>query len=209
MATLDVLTAAEALSAVNGRSSDATELAYYTEAVSLALDYWCGPVVQRTITSETLDGDGTRMLRLTTWPILSVTSVTEYGTALTEETDATSPPSDGFRLTTYSQNPSLYGPEVIRRSGGGDSTWYKGRGTIVVTYEAGRYATTAAVSERFKAAARITLANLWRSQQLSTHQMDEYDVPAASFPKFGLPNAAKHLLIGELHLDPSKMVTFA
>ena len=206
MATLDVLTAAEALAAVNGVSAtDAAELATYTTALSLALDGWCGPIVERTITGERVNGGHTDMY-LRHWPISAVASISDYGTACTEETDATAPPAEGYILTPHGTQAGLYGPEIVRRSEGIDYVWYRGRGTVVVTYTAGRFASTATVDERFKAAARIMLQNAWRSEQHSVSQFDEYTVPHQSFPKFAFPNAARHLLSGEIQNDPERSV---
>lgn len=207
--TRDLLTLAEGRDAVNARSSaDDSKLAGYITGVSYALDHWCGPVIQRTLTDERYDG-GSGSILLRYYPITSVSSLTDYSTALTEETDPTSPPAAGYLLSPYSADPGLYGNEVRRRSGGADSTFYAQRGAVLVTYVAGRFAATANVDWRWKEAARICLQNMWRSQQHSIGGVDEYDLPHQSFARFGLPNAARHLIAGELQIDPEKPVVVA
>jgi hypothetical protein len=181
--TLDVVTLAEAKADL-GDLGDAL-LAEYITRVSRLLDKVCGPIVQRTVTNEYHDGGDTSVL-LSEWPVVSVTTATEYqGTTavtLTEEAVTTSPGS-GF-LVDFAKG------RVHRRSGKRDWTFYPGRRNIVVTYVAGRYADTASVDDRFKAAAIITLRNLWsREQGMGTVTFGPDGQPITG-ALFALPNAA-------------------
>lgn len=166
MATNDVLTLAEAKTAINqsGSTSD-TEIGLWVTAVSVRLDDLCGAVVIRTVTLETHDGGG-RFVRLREAPCAkssatTITTVTEYdqttSQALTEETNSTKP-ADGF---IFDQTLGL----LRRRSSGFDARFPDGRGNVVVTYEAGRYANTAAVDGRFKVTAGAIMRRLWQREQ--------------------------------------------
>jgi len=185
--TLDVVTLAE-FEADAGIDADDTLAAAYITSVSRLLDKVCGPIVVRTVTGEVHDGgDGTHeVVQLDEWPVDSVTTVTEYqgNTAVTVTEEAvTTSPSPGF-LCDFSTG-ALY-----RRAGKVDWCWYRGRRNIVVTYEAGRYADTASVDERFKRACLITLRNLWQKEQgmgTVTFGPDGQPVVGATF---ALPNAA-------------------
>lgn len=167
--TLDVLTLSEGHKAIN--LSDATtehdaELASFITAVSRILDKECGPVVQRTVTDELLDG-GRREVNLRLWPVSSITSVTEYSSgtsvALTAET-VTSLPSSGYATDSYGSEPALLSGRLIRRSNGSDTPFPAGRRNVKVTYVAGRYATTATVDARFKTCAASILRRLWKRE---------------------------------------------
>jgi len=131
------------------------------------------------------------------WPVDSVTTVTEYqgSTAVTVTEEAvTTSPSPGF-LCDFSTG-ALY-----RRAGKLDYCWYRGRRNIVVTYEAGRYADTASVDERFKRAALITLRNLWQKEQgmgTVTFGPDGQPIVGATF---ALPNAAAAFIREDLRVS--------
>ena len=199
---LDVLTLAEAKEAVNltGTIKGEAELIRWTTAVSLRLDELVGPVVRRSVTDE-LDG-GDRQAYLSTYPVHEVASVTEYDrsgvdTALTQETNAAKP-DDGWRLPRYSVNSTLYGNELQRRAAGHSTDFAEGEGNVVVTYTAGRFESTADVDQRFKEAAGLMLRSVWRSEQESTGQVGEFDVPMLSFPKVVVPKAVRDMFPGEL-----------
>ena len=206
MATLDVLSLAEAKAAIGqDTTSDDATLPPVITAVSLALDEGAGPIVVRTLTDEVYDG-GQTDIQLAQWPVTSITSVTEYdGTTaqvLTAETNA-SKPVYGYRTEPYRGQPTgLLGPTVIRRGSGADARFPADRSNVVVTYVAGRFATTSAVSELFKEAARITLMHWWRTREQGTFEVvldggDGFEVPRSNFPRWAVPNAAKELLGSE------------
>jgi hypothetical protein len=180
---LDVLTLREAQQSLDrARDDQSTLLESLITSVSRKIDSFVGPVVQRTVTAEKHSG-GCSFVLLHRRPALTITTVVENGTTLTSG-DYDLEPDTGQLFRTTSAD-------------GHVSVWAGGRRRVVVTYEAGRYATTNVVDDVFKDAARITLANLWRMHQDGTIQVDEFDVPRNPFPSFGLPNAAKDLLAGE------------
>lgn len=188
--TLDVLTLAEAKSALNITNSDQdTEVAIYITAVSRRLDDLCGAIVKRTITDEEYPG-GLPQIALRHAPAsdtatTTVSAVTEYsaGTAqaLTAETLTAS--------TSYDYAIDASTGILTRRSTWTDSTF--GNQRVKVTYAAGRYATTAAVDPKFKLAASIMLIHLWRSGQGFGSTLD---IPQG----FAVPNAVIELLSDEL-----------
>lgn len=169
--TLDLLTLVEGYRAINdevsataatgGVDRDA-ELAQWITAVSRRIDDRCGPVVQRTVTDEAHDG-GRHAIWLANAPIASITSLVEYdgttATTLTAETNAAKP-DDGYLLDGFGR----YDRQVRRRSGNSDANFPAGRRNVVATYSAGRYASTAAVDEKFKLAAGSILRRLWHRE---------------------------------------------
>lgn len=160
MAATDVLTETEARAAVNADEGSA-ELAVLVSAVSGQLDELCGPIVQRTVTGEAHDGGA--LVRLKHAPVASVTSVVEYdGTVATTVTAET----NTAKATANYVFDSRTG-QVRRRSNGWDYAFPAGRGNVVVTYVAGRAATTAAVDAKFKQAASMMLRNLWVAERAS------------------------------------------
>lgn len=189
MATLDLLSSTEAKAALNVTvSTHDTEIAAYVTAVSLQLDNLCGPVVTRTITSESHDG-GWPQVFLRKRPVSSVTAVSEYSGATETALTAESPGTSG----TYLVDGSI----VRRRSGFGLACFADGRKNVLVTYTAGRYASTGAVEEHFKGAARLALTNLWRREQgVGTETFGA--VATQLVPGFALPNAVLDLLADEV-----------
>lgn len=161
MSTTDVLTEAEARRVVNVDEGSPV-LTQLVTAVSQQLDQMCGPIVQRTITSESHDGGG-RAVSLKYRPVASVTEVTEYdgtvSTALTAETNSAKATANYFV--------DLTAGVVMRRSNGWDDWFPVGRGNVVVTYVAGRAATTGAVDAKFKQAAGMMLRNVWTGEVAS------------------------------------------
>lgn len=215
---VDILTLAEGKQTLRVNDSDTTNgnlLVAAITAVSQTLDDVCGPIITRTVTGERHDGGGCT-IRVRHWPVLSVTSVTEYvgttGTALTEETIGTQPAS-GYLLDPYSGlagSTTAYAPTITRRSGGWDYPFAVGSKNVAVTYAAGRFttnnvATNGGVTEQFKHAARITLENWWQQFREGVGSVGEFDVPITSFPRFAIPSAARQALGGETHDDPVRL----
>ena len=164
MATNDLLTIAEARTAVNVPSAAMdTELQLYLTGISDRIDALCGPVVARTVTAERHDG-GTGHVLPRVVPVYSVTTVTEYedGVAqvLTAET-ITSRPADAYMLDTTLK----FRPLIRRRESGTDTTYPADRLNVSLTYSAGRVADTASVDERFKVTAAAILRRLWKREQ--------------------------------------------
>lgn len=165
-------------------------------ALSIKLDELVGPIIQRTAT-ERHDG-GHQWIRLRHRPLSAITSVTEYSsgvaTVLTAEDLATAGDYQAER-----DNEGLLTGYLFRRSGFGDTLWAAGRQNIAVVATAGRYADTAAAAgSRFAEAARLTLKALWRAEMNGTQNLDEFDVPTASFPTSMIPQVARDLLVDQM-----------
>lgn len=144
MAATDVLTMGEAIRAlpgITGPTKDA-DIEVFVGAVSEALDDLCGPIVQRPVT-ETHAG-GTSTLILDAEPVGDLTSITERYGLTTSTVD----------LTTL-----VVSGRIVDRPYG---TFAAGDRSISVTYTAGRFASTAEVTSRFKLAARLYLQAIWR-----------------------------------------------
>jgi hypothetical protein len=196
VASTDLLTLSEAKAALNvdsdalGSTQD-VELAAYVAAVSARLDELLGPVVTRT---ETVRLDGGACFVQLRAPVASVTSVVEYdqgeATALDEET-LTELPDDGWLLEEDTG-------VLWRRKSGRDAAFPAGRRNVAVTYTAGRAAQTA-VPPRFKVAAALCLAHLWRREQgMGSVTYGEAAVVASPVPAWAVPRAVLELLADEL-----------
>jgi len=176
--TLDVVSLTEARTALDVSSGDTENIEMLITAVSRQLDTRCGPIVGRQVT-ETVDG-GRHLIHLRHTPILagSTASVVEYDgtnpTTLTADTN-TVHNSTGF-LIDYPTG------RLLRRSGGGYARFPWGTQNIVLTYTAGRYATTAAVDAKFKQAALLLIRNLYTSLHASGSEM----YPMLDTPDLGL-----------------------
>ena len=184
MAATDILTLEEARASINAPDQAYDEqLAVMNTAVSQRLITIVGDIVNTTYTEDYDPVGCTFTLRHT--PVSSFTSVTEYvngtGTALTAETITT---AGGY---LWKQPEGL----LIRRQSFFDYPW---QGRVRVVYVAGRAASTAAVPERFRQAAAIILAHIWRSEQGSGNQtFGAAEVPAFG-PTFAIPNRALELI---------------
>jgi hypothetical protein len=195
--TLDVITLAEAKSAINIASSDTsqdTELAGYVTAVSRRLDTLCGPVVKRTISGEQHMVSRDLYIDVRYRPIYSVAAVYEFstdGTALPLNNETTTvKPEDGFLIDPNTRE--RY--RIFRRSSGlmYPFPYY---GIVEVSYDAGRYADTASVDPVFKQGAAIMLAQLWRREQgIGTANFGLSDQAGTTIPTFAVPRAVLELL---------------
>lgn len=190
---LDVITlqAAKDELRVTGSSND-LDLEVYITAISRGLDDLCGPIVQREVV-ETVTPPRRGGIVLTQWPVASVTEVVEWSggvdTALTAENPASPSSYDYF----------LDGSVLYRRSGAWDASWAPGRGTVTVTYQAGRFPDTESVDGKFQLAARILVRHFWRYQQTTGSQVFARppEDAMASFPSFFMPYAVEQLLADE------------
>ena len=117
---------------------------------------------------------------------------------LTRETNVLKPDS-AYLAEAYGPNPALFSGRLRRRGGGSDTPFSAGQGNVEITYVAGRFDNTAAVDERFKAAAKLTLSYLWASQRPSLAQVGDFEVPTQNWPKFDVPNAVRMMLSDEWH----------
>jgi hypothetical protein len=179
-ATEDILTLAEGRSALRQGTSTAndTDIALLITASSVAIDRGIGPVVIRTITSDSYDGEERRrqsMIQLRYWPVVTMTTVVE----------------DGTTLAAGDYHVDKEKGQVWRRSGDDDYWWEDGRDNLVFTYTAGRYAATANVDPWYKHGCRLLLRHQWRSEQWNTQGIGatDYEVPQVAFPSFSIPKA--------------------
>jgi hypothetical protein len=193
--SLDVLTFDEALNAitVSGTATsnvNTDSVGSMITAVSREMDRLCGPIVQRELTDR-LDGGKIDVMTFRR-PIATVVSCTEYyvNTAyvLTEE-------MPGSATTRQYRLEKRHG-RLFRRESTYDTFWAPGRGNVVVDYIAGRFVSTAAVDPQFKQAGKLAVANLWRRE----FGMRGPDAAAAG-ATFGLPDAARDLLRGEMLME--------
>ena len=195
--TLDLITLSESMDAI-GRagdtlsSDDTTRLEAFTTAVSRHLDWLCGPVVARTITSESHDGGG-YLIALDYSPVSNVDALTVYAnttaTSLTSESNTTKSASD-FLL-----EPST--GIVYRRGSNVDRQWEPGRRNVIVTYQAGRYATTATVDRRFKESAKIIVRHLFALEHGSGGELFAEGLPSG----FAVPARALELVAQDRRLN--------
>ena len=186
MALLDVFTLEQAKKGLNVTVpvTQDPDIQGFVTAISQRFDDpdICGPVVQRTITAEITSG-GRAWVRLKHRPIVSVASVTIGGTV----------------TTAYVLDPD----EGLLWS---DAGFTRGRRNISVTYTAGRFATTAEVTERFIHAAQITFAHLWTAERgagssvfgnMDQDYQPRYGMLATGVPSFAIPKAAREILGSE------------
>lgn len=191
--TYDLLTLAEGKAALNIESAVTTfdtELATYITALSQRIDDMVGPVVKRSISAEQHDsGHGVIWPRYS--PVATVGTVLEYvsGVATTLTAESLTVAGDYVLLDGGNHNSRL-----ARRSSFSDSLWTSS-GPIVITYVAGRYDSTAAVSAKFKQAAAKALAWLWRGDQgAGTSTFGAAEETSLFGLGFALPNAVVEML---------------
>lgn len=203
MAANDLLTIDEARRAGPGEGIVAhdEDLQIIVTGISTRIDKLCGPVVHREIVDERHDGGDVRIW-LDHPPAHAVTSVTEWAggvaTVLDPESDATRP-VDGF-LLDHTHLMSY----VWRRRSGADARFAAGRRNVVVTYTAGRFATTATVDERFKMAAQSIIRRVWKRESEAWAQTPDFfssvDDPAGQDRFRGFFRAVKPM-VDELLAD--------
>ncbi len=187
-----VLSLDEARTAVLNTSSQDKDdqLAPLVDAVSVRLDELCGPIVIRTVTDELHAGCRPSF---TTYkrPIDTITSIIEAWGAttytLTAETWGTAP-TYGYRFDPATQ--------IISRRDGGYTTQFANE--IKITYEAGRAADTAAAPSKFKEAAKIILAHIWRNEHGSGNPTFGGDSEVSFGTSFSIPKRALEILGNDL-----------
>ena len=174
-----------------------SELALYISAASQRLDQLAGAAVIRTITGEihNITRPGTTAVLLNYRPVVSASSVVVYNqtTAQTLALETNSAKTANDYLLDPAEG------RLRRRSSGYDTAFPTGRGNVIVTYTAGRFASTAAVAERFKLAASIYLAHLWKREQgAGTVTFGGLEPDVNAIPTFGIPNVVRDLLLDEI-----------
>jgi hypothetical protein len=194
--TLDVLSMAEALQALSlsdNSTSFTEQLQRKITSISRKFDRRCGPIVQRSVTEWISPLYTTSEIRVASTPIASITSIVEWaggtGTTITAADEDTSP-TNGYLLIGQNHNQA-----ILRRYGAGAGYWYVGDRTVVVTYVAGRYATTAAVDARFKDAAEEVLRAEWAVASPSYRRSSNFD------EAFAVTYANSEAMISELLTD--------
>ncbi len=203
MADVDLLTPDEAGDVLRDEATNGSLFLAAVTGMSRALAAYCGPIVQETVTDEQHRTRGESSLWVRRWPVTTFTTVTEYDGAssqtLTAETPGTTPTA-GYYPEPYTEDSATYSGLIWRRSAGTPDT-FPANGYVVVTYTAGRFATTGAVTENFKHAARITLENWWQQFRNGADLVvaDEGYMPTSPFPRYAIPNAARQLLADEVH----------
>lgn len=187
--TLDVLTETEAKAAVGvqGAHHEAA-LSVVNAGVRRRLERLVGPIVRRTVTDEAHDAAPVIILRRR--PVVRASVV------VTATATATAIDADLLTLGAWAgvdDGGELAAGRIQYRGG-----YRRTLPDVEVSYTAGRYASTAEVDPLFKEAARLMLRNLWRSETPGIGAVGEYDVPAANWPGYAVPNAVRDLLAGEL-----------
>lgn len=192
--SLNVITMAEAKKAINldaANTDHDTEVASYVTAVSLAMDKLFGPIVQREVI-ESHDGGGSVFLRRT--PVASIVSVVERSGST-----ATTLTAEDFQAPTGADYQVDSETGILKRRGGGSTRWFApGSQNVIVTYIAGRFASTAAVDARFKQGASIMFSHLWRPEQGVAAGPFAAESGGGQLPlTFAVPNAVVQLLADE------------
>ena len=198
---LDVISIGDARVAAGysfGDGSKDLRLQPLLTAVSLKLDELVGPIIQRSVT-ERLDG-GRQYVRLRRWPVASVTSVTEYLVGAATTLSAETLTAAGTYLAERSPDDStLYTGVVWRRVGFNNSWFPAGKQNVVITATAGRFAdVSAAAGSRFAQAARMAVKANWAGELNAIQNVNEYDVPMASFPTITIPRVAVDMLADQV-----------
>ena len=193
--TLDVLTQAEARTAVGYKGHDTDDvLAMSVAAVSSVLDQRCGPVVQRTVTAEIIETRYRPRIEVGYGPVTSWTSVEEAdGAAVRSLSFAGFGETGDVRALPWRTTSAPFSG-VLERV---DALWWP---RVRVTYVAGRYADTASVDPMFKRASILMLKNVWGDMQDGIVQVGEFTMPASRWPSHGWPNAVRDMLRDELLL---------
>ena len=149
--------------------TDEDQLVAMIEAVSAACEAYTNRVWRQRTFTEVLDGDGGSELILGHAPILSVTSVTENGSAVA--------------ASGYAANTST----ITRLNGYTSGAWTPGTRNITVEYVAG----TADVPADVRRGVLIALAHNWRaSRGMGSATFGAYGDGGVGTPAFSLPNAS-------------------
>jgi hypothetical protein len=172
----------------------------YVSAISQKIDELVGPVVRRTVTGEQVNvGCGT-WVHLRRRPVYSISSVTSYerGTATVLMAESLVA-AGGYLAEVSDDDPTLLSGRLQRRTSFYGDRWSTYGSRVVVTYVAGRYATTAAVAgSRYWQAAALTLKSVWRAEEATVTVEDDFYEPAGSVPGFLIPKAAVELLADQV-----------
>lgn len=189
--TLDVLTLAEAKTAINMTAANTdhdAELAMHITAVSRLLDRECGPIVQRTVTDE-LHNDPGDAVTLRYSPVASIGTVREAfpGDVSTLSAGTFGSSIDGYRAEPDWRGGTLLSGVLERQWQGHIGAWPCGA-QVQVTYTAGRFTNTTTVDARFKDCAGMILRRLWKREAGTWAQSSDFfealDVQTSSLGGF-------------------------
>lgn len=184
MAAEDLITTAEARAALVLGAEDVSlepEMERLVTSASRIIDTHFGAMVARAVTEKHDPPRNGLYLQLRQSPILSVTSVTVDGTLLA---------STGYQIVEGG-----YGEFLARVSGYTPIWWQSARlQGITVVYQAGRYATTAAVPALVKDACVLQLRHMWRPTQYGAGTVNEFDTAAVGQVTAGLARGIKGML---------------
>jgi hypothetical protein len=194
--SIDVLTLVEMKQALDISQTDTTKdekLANWITTVSEILDVNCGPIRTRADTNTIWTGGNCWVKTIA--PIYSVSSITEYtgttATTLTADTISASPAA-GYRLAERPTGTGNYSG-TITRTAAGVETAFAERVVVAATY--GRHPSTEVVHPKFKQAAALIAKNLFRSDTISIGSVDDFELPAPTFPaSYAVPNSVRDLL---------------
>lgn len=181
-------------------TADEIVLAGLITAASARLDELCGPIVARPVTDRLAGGDDT--VWVSRPPILTITTITERqadGTStVVAPIDWDAPAEAEFEVD--STLPAL--GRIWRRTYGAPTFWRCGPAGVTVSYSAGRCADTAHVDERFRRAAQMMVAHLWRAERGVGSAVwgaeSPHGIGPTGVPTFAVPRAAVELLGAEL-----------
>lgn len=179
MATLDVVTLDEVKDRLGGsvaRANNDAEIEADIAALSALFDDRFGAVVKRDIVAEPV----TRPWSDTVHPFGN--RIDHYVTAWTDYWPIVGTPT------------AATGTVTVRDRAFGRVEFSVTSETI--SYTAGRFATTALVSEQFKAAFVVALRNWRQAAHIAPHVPPgpDYPTPRTAFPTFAMPNAATQML---------------
>lgn len=151
---IDIDDAKRAVGLSSSRAGQEEALEGWVTGISRRVDGLYGPVVQRTVTAEQHRG-GCSLIIPRKVPILSVTTLTEYSGTTPQVLAAENFPT--VTANDYYLDPVT--SHIHRKASGYDSVFAFTR--VILTYEAGRFTTTATVGEDYKQAARGVLVGMF------------------------------------------------
>lgn len=159
-------------------SAESDRIIYAVNRASSAIETWLDrQIVTRGSLTEYSVRGGCSILRLTQWPIITITSVHET-------TDW--PRSYGAdELLVVSTDYEQVGPDKLRRltENGPPTTWAAGSRAVRVVYSAG-YATTATVPDALKTVCRALAALYYRESDRAMHGVSSQTDGLGSVTRF-------------------------
>lgn len=164
------------------------------ERATPAIEFICGPIIQRTYQNERYDGGGPWIM-LRHRPIVGVNSITEYRGPIAYPLQQIQTPDQG---TIYSYQWESTGRIVRRTVGGGQTPFPLGANSVEISYVAGRTTVPANIVEGTCELIRVhfQLTQLGRPRPGGS-QTDEIE-PGQQIMGFFIPNGVRE------RLEPSR-----